>query len=156
LTTGLTTAGGPLSSQVVKFTGRADLHGVALDRFNPALELQKLRTREWTGSSRRQASAKNVGDFDEFDVLAQRTDFSGVSTDIFSGAQQFRVGITDVLGPDNPGPDLGQQGVSNETKLNNGTVGRGVSEIFFHYEDFTAPSEEGNFSLVLHFDVSNR
>jgi hypothetical protein len=80
-------AGRPLSHEVVERTSDAHLDGVTLDRLFASLEFQQFGARRRTGSARGQPRAKDVGDFDEFDVTADRTGLAGFASEILRRAK---------------------------------------------------------------------
>jgi hypothetical protein len=117
---------------VVEFAIGAHFDGVALDWLGSTFQFQEFGPRQWTGASSRQTGPKDVGHLHELAFLTKGAGFSGRTANVVGGAQEFRVGVTNVFRTQNPGGNLFEKGVTDEAKLHNGAGRRGCTQVLFH------------------------
>jgi hypothetical protein len=108
---------------VVEVAARADFNGVTLDRFFAALEFGEFRARRGTRPSGGQSCAEDVGHLHQILRVADGTVFTGGASQIVRRAQQFGVRVADVFATNLTLGQFGEQGATDETELNDRTVG---------------------------------
>jgi hypothetical protein len=130
---GASTPGDPFTNQVVEGTADADFHGVTLHRLFAALKLEQLRARRRARSPSGQAGAKDVRHFNQLLVVADRARLARGASDIFCGAKQFGMRVTDVFVTKQSLRQLGQEGVSHQSELNDCAIGSASAKTLIHY-----------------------
>jgi hypothetical protein len=122
----------PLTHEVMERTGHTDFDGVTLHRIFTSLQLEKFCTRSGTGPAGGKSRAKDVGDFDQFGVGADRAGLTGFASNVARGAQQLGVGVADILVTQSAGPEFREERVTNETELNDRPIGSARTESLIH------------------------
>ena len=138
---------------MVKIAGDTDFDGVALHGFDATLELGESRTGVGTIATRGQFGAKDVGHLTKFHVAAHGTGLTSFSAQIARHAQEFGVGVTNLVGANSAGLELGDERVANEPVLNHGPFcGRRL--LFRHGANFSPvalfPSQRCLASITIH------
>jgi hypothetical protein len=117
---------------VVEVATNADFHGVTLHGLFTTFEFEQFGPRRRAGPTRGQAGAKDVRHFHQLFVVTDRAGLTRRAPDILGGAQQLRVRVADVFVAQQPGGELGEQGVAHQSELNDCSVGSAGSKTLIH------------------------
>jgi hypothetical protein len=111
----------------------ADFHGVTLHRLFATLELEQFSTRRRARSPGGQTRAKDVGHLNQLFVVTNRTGLTRGTSYIFCGAKQFGMRVADIFVTYQARGNFGQEGVSNQSELNDCAIGSASAKTLIHY-----------------------